>query len=179
MSKLNSMKTIFLALAVGAMAGFSACNAQTKPAVPADSNKAQTPLMEQKNEYNKLTPQQERVILHKATDMPFTGEYYQKKDQGVYICRQCNARLYRSDDKFDSHCGWPSFDDEIEGSVIRVPDADGMRTEIICANCGGHLGHVFEGEEFTDKDTRHCVNTSSILFVPSAEVDKIPPMIKK
>lgn len=128
--------------------------------------------------YNELSPWQEEVLLHKATDRPFTGDYYNKKDKGVYVCRQCNNHLYRSDDKFDSHCGWPSFDDEIDGAVINLPDADGMRTEIICANCKGHLGHVFTGEGFTDKDTRHCVNTSSIQFYSSKEVDKIPSVIK-
>ena len=118
-------------------------------------------------EYNKLTPEEERVILNKGTDLPFTGNYYAMTDAGLYICRRCNAPLYRSDDKFEAHCGWPSFDDEIKGAVKRVADADGMRTEIICANCGGHLGHVFLGEGFTDKNTRHCVNTSSIRFIPA------------
>jgi methionine-R-sulfoxide reductase len=116
--------------------------------------------------FNPLTPQEEYVIVHKGTDRPFTGDYYAKKDEGTYTCRRCNTPLYNSSDKFDSHCGWPSFDDEIEGAVIRVPDQDGMRTEIICANCKGHLGHVFLGEGFTKKETRHCVNTSSLLFVP-------------
>jgi methionine-R-sulfoxide reductase len=116
--------------------------------------------------FNPLTPQEEYVIVHKGTDRPFTGDYYAKKDEGTYTCRRCNTPLYNSSDKFDSHCGWPSFDDEIEGAVIRVPDQDGMRTEIICANCQGHLGHVFLGEGFTKKETRHCVNTSSLLFVP-------------
>lgn len=116
--------------------------------------------------FNKLSQQEEYVIVHKGTDRPFTGDYYDKKDEGTYTCRRCNIPLYRSSDKFDSHCGWPSFDDEIEGTVIRVPDQDGMRTEIICANCKGHLGHVFLGEGFTKKETRHCVNTSSLLFVP-------------
>lgn len=129
-------------------------------------------------EYNKLTAQEEQVILHKATDRPFTGEYTNKKDAGVYICRRCNAPLYNSKDKFDSHCGWPSFDDELEGAVKRVPDADGERVEIICNNCGGHLGHVFLNEGFTEKQTRHCVNTSSIKFVPSDSLENLPPVIK-
>jgi methionine-R-sulfoxide reductase len=116
--------------------------------------------------FNKLSQQEEYVIVHKGTDRPFTGDYYDKKDEGTYTCRRCNTALYRSSDKFDSHCGWPSFDNEIEGAVIRVPDQDGMRTEIICANCKGHLGHVFLGEGFTKKETRHCVNTSSLLFMP-------------
>ncbi len=128
--------------------------------------------------YNELTKQEERVILHKATDAPFTGEYYQKKDAGLYICRQCNAPLYESKDKFDSHCGWPSFDDEIKNAVIRVQDADGHRTEIICANCKGHLGHVFLNEGFTDKETRHCVNTSSIRFISSDAIKDAPAVIK-
>jgi methionine-R-sulfoxide reductase len=128
--------------------------------------------------YNKLTPDEERVLLRKGTDAPYTGEYTDKKDEGMYVCRRCNAPLYSSKDKFDSHCGWPSFDDEIPGAVKRVPDADGHRVEIICNNCGGHLGHVFEGEEFTEKNTRHCVNTSSLRFIPAAEMDSAPSVIK-
>lgn len=129
--------------------------------------------------YNPLTPQQRAVLINKATDRPYTGDYYQKKDEGIYICAQCNNPLYTSKDKFDSHCGWPSFDDEIEGSVTNVPDADGMRTEIICNNCKGHLGHIFTGEQFTDKNTRHCVNTSSIQFIPAAEIKNAPAVIKR
>lgn len=128
--------------------------------------------------YNQLTHQEQFVILHKGTDRPFTGEYTNKTDQGIYTCRQCNNPLYRSEDKFPSHCGWPSFDDEIEGAVKRVPDADGMRIEIVCNNCKGHLGHVFAGEGFTDKNVRHCVNTTSLKFYSKDEIDQIPPTIK-
>lgn len=117
--------------------------------------------------YNELTAIEKRVILNKGTEMAFTGNYYDLKEEGVYLCKQCNLPLFRSEDKFDSRSGWPSFDDMIADNVKEVPDADGMRTEIVCANCGGHLGHVFRGEGFTTKQTRHCANSVSLDFVPA------------
>ncbi len=121
---------------------------------------------------NKLNEQEKSVILYKATERPFSGKYYKFNEEGVYLCKQCNAPLYRSKDKFDAHCGWPSFDDAIPGAIKRVQDADGYRTEIVCANCGAHLGHVFEGEGFTKKDTRYCVNSISLQFQKEEKLKK-------
>lgn len=116
---------------------------------------------------NPLTPEEKRVIEDKGTEMPFTGKYNRHFEQGAYYCRRCGVKLYTSESKFDSGCGWPAFDDEVAGAVKRMLDADGLRTEITCANCDAHLGHVFEGEYLTDKNIRHCVNSVSLEFRPS------------
>ncbi len=119
--------------------------------------------------FNKLTPEEERIIRFKGTERPFSGEYDQFYQEGTFICRQCNTPLYKSSDKFSSGCGWPSFDDELPAAVKRIPDPDGRRTEIVCAHCNGHLGHVFNGERLTSKNVRHCVNSLSIRFIPKGK----------
>ncbi len=120
-------------------------------------------------QFRELTTEEAYVIQRKGTERPYTGAYYQHNEPGIYACKQCGNHLYESNAKFDAHCGWPSFDDEIEGAVKRVADADGRRTEIICARCEGHLGHVFKGEGFTPKNTRHCVNSISMIFIPKEQ----------
>jgi methionine-R-sulfoxide reductase len=116
---------------------------------------------------NELTREEERVIIRKETEPPFSGKFETFWEKGTYVCKRCNMALYRSEDKFNSGCGWPSFDDEIHGAVKRIPDPDGIRMEIVCSSCGAHLGHVFLGEGFTEKGVRHCVNSISIDFVPA------------
>ena len=126
--------------------------------------------------FNKLSPEESKVIIGKGTERAGVGKYTSFKGEGIYICKRCNAPLYNSTDKFESHCGWPSFDAEIKGSVKREIDEDGMRTEIMCENCGGHLGHVFHGEQYTAKNTRHCVNSISMKFI--AKGKELPEVIK-
>ena len=125
-----------------------------------------------KMEYKKLTSEEEQVIVYKSTEAPFTGKFEKFNEKGTYSCKRCGALLYRSDDKFNAHCGWPAFDDEIPGAIKRITDDDGMRTEIECAKCGAHLGHVFTGEGFTQKNIRHCVNSISLDFVPEEKAKK-------
>ena len=149
-------------------------NAPVEPSEPKADEMPQQPAP---TEYNELSEFEKYVILEKGTERAFVGEYTDLKDPGTYICRRCNAPLYKADHKFSSHCGWPSFDDKIEGAVEETPDEDGQRTEITCKNCGGHLGHVFVGEGFTDKDTRHCVNSVSMKFI--AEGKELPPVVIK
>ncbi len=137
------------------------------PAMTASEQK--TKLIDDEDGYNKLSREERRVILNKGTERAFIGKYTDNEAKGTYLCRRCNAALYHAADKFHSNCGWPSFDDEIKGTVRRLLDIDGIRTEIVCANCDGHLGHVFLGERFTQKNTRHCVNSVSMTFVEAGQ----------
>ena len=125
------------------------------------------------SQFNKLTPEEEAIIVRKGTEKPFSGKYYKHNEKGFYLCKRCNAKLFTSEDKFDSNCGWPSFDDAVPGAVKRQPDKDGLRTEIICNNCGGHLGHIFMGEQLTAKNTRYCVNSLSLNALPAEKAQ--PP----
>lgn len=153
-----SVKNGIFILAFSLLAFAGCTQSQDQPVVKTKQNM----------KFKQLTPEEERVIVNKGTEAPFTGKYDAFNETGKYVCKRCGAPLYRSTDKFDAHCGWPAFDDEIAGAVKRIPDADGMRTEIECAACGAHLGHVFLGEGLTDKDTRHCVNSLSLEFIPAA-----------
>lgn len=176
------MKIILACGLIGAVAVVTGCQPKSASLTGKQPDQEQTPegdtALENKimsSKYNQLSMEEARVLLNKGTERAFTGEYDDLMEPGTYICRQCNLPLYRSEDKFDAHCGWPAFDDEIAGAVRRELDADGYRVEILCANCGGHLGHVFEGERKTAKNVRHCVNSISMVFVPKSE--EIPPTI--
>ena len=165
LNNLTQMKTLInKTLMLGGMlflTSLAACAQKQNKEIPVKTTKNM--------EWNKLTKEEEDVIVRKGTEYPGTGELLKNTQKGTYECKRCNAPLYRSESKFDSHCGWPSFDDEIKGAVLRIPDADGMRTEIVCANCKAHLGHVFFGEGFTAKNTRNCVNSISMKFVPDKQ----------
>ena len=159
--------TAALALAAGGCAGRADSREQDMTAKPTTKPHAQ-------REMPPLTAAEQRIIVDKGTEMPFTGKYWNTFEKGSYVCRRCGATLYRSADKFKSTCGWPSFDDEVPGAVKRQLDTDGRRTEIVCAACGAHLGHVFLGENLTARNTRHCVNSASIVFVPASEQTSRP-----
>ena len=160
---INSMQLSKFLIIPGLLFSLLACSQEKKDKT--DKNEHLTNFVPNMK-YKELTPEEEYVIVNKGTETPYSGNYLKNKEKGTYVCKRCQAALYKSENKFDSHCGWPSFDDEIPGAVKHVPDIDGKRTEIICNNCGAHLGHVFTGEGFTDKNIRHCVNSISLEFIP-------------
>lgn len=166
---MNKFKNVFSVVCLVLILAVS-CQPKTEKQVNKVSVNA-APATDSKG-YNILTAEQEEVIVNKGTERPYSGEYVKDMGEGLYTCARCNEPLYTSKTKFDGHCGWPSFDEEIEGKVKRIPDPDGMRTEIVCVKCNAHLGHVFLGEGFTAKNTRHCVNSVSLKFIPAAEVKR-------
>ncbi len=150
-------------------AAVAADSSATTENAPMDQDAPKIRVIDSEKGYNRLNLFERQVLIGKGTERAFVGKYTDLEKEGTYICRRCNAALYKSDSKFHSGCGWPSFDDEIEGAVKRLPDIDGLRTEIVCKNCDGHLGHVFLGERLTAKNTRHCVNSVSMNFIPEGK----------
>lgn len=166
---MNKFKSLFSAIVIISILATS-CQPKDEKKVNIVSSTA-APAVDSQG-YNKLTAEQEEVIVNKGTERPYSGEYVKDMGEGLYTCARCNEPLYTSKTKFDSNSGWPSFDEEIEGKVKRIPDPDGMRTEVVCVKCNAHLGHVFVGEGFTTKNTRHCVNSVSLKFIPASEVNR-------